>query len=67
MKVRMTRFVGSYVEVRDLEMGTVYDLADERAMQFIVNGMAVAVEDGDDARAPSAPEAAALQPARRRG
>ena len=62
MKVRMTRFVGSFVQVRDLEPGEVVDLLPAVAEQFIVNGMAVPA-DPDGANL----EAAALQPARRRG
>lgn len=63
MRVRMTRYVGGYVEVRDLEPGHVYEIADDRAAQFITNGMAVAADDA----AESDLEAAALRSARRRG
>lgn len=63
MRLRMLRYVGGYVEVRDLEPGHVYEIADDRAAQFITNGMAELVEDGEDAGL----EAAALRSARRRG
>jgi hypothetical protein len=63
MKVRMLRFVGSYVQVRDLEAGEVYDINDDRAAQFIANGMAELIADDEAAML----EAAALRPPRRRG
>jgi hypothetical protein len=63
MKVRMLRHVTAYVQVRDLEMGQVYDINDDRAEQFIANGMAESIEkDG-----PVMLEAAALREPRRRG
>lgn len=64
MKVRMTRFVGSFVQVRDLEPGQVVDLSERDAQQFIANGMAEPV--ASDA-ADHLLEAAAMPAARRRG
>lgn len=63
MRVRMLRWIGGYVEVRDLEMGRVYEIADDRARQFIDNGMAERVADVDEHDL----EAASLRTARRRG
>lgn len=62
MKVRMMRFVGSFVDVRDLEPGEVYDLSESKARQFIDNGMAEPADEED-----SRLEAAALRAPRRRG
>jgi len=62
MKVRMLRYVTSYVQVRDLEPGEIYDINDDRAEQFIANGMAELIAEGDLDY-----EAAALKPPRRRG
>jgi hypothetical protein len=63
MKVRMLRFVGSYVQVRDLEPGQIYDINDDRAAQFIANDMAEPIADDESVGV----EAAALRAPRRRG
>ena len=63
MKVRMTRYVESFVQVLDLLPGEVYDLKDSVAAQFLDNGMA---EPADRAEAPTL-ESAAMAPPRRRG
>lgn len=60
MKVRMLRHVTAYVQVRDLESGEIYDINDDRAEQFIANGMAELIAEGEY-------EAAALKAPRRRG
>lgn len=62
MKVRMLRYVTAYVQVRDLEPGEIYDINDERAEQFIANGMAELIAEGEVGY-----EAAALKAPRRRG
>ena len=62
MKVRMLRYVTAYVQVRDLEPGEVYDINDDRAEQFIANGMAELVAEDEVGY-----EAAALKTPRRRG
>lgn len=63
MKIRMLRHVASYVQVRDLEPGQIYDINDDRAQQFLANGMAESIEDEDVVTL----EAAALRQPRRRG
>lgn len=62
MKVRMLRHVTNYVQVLELEMGQVYDINDDRAEQFIANGMAESIEEEAGVL-----EAAALRSPRRRG
>ena len=62
MKIRMTRFVGSFVHVQDLEPGQVYDINDGVAEQFLANGMAELIDE-----ASTDLEAAALRAPRRRG
>jgi hypothetical protein len=63
MKVRMLRHVTSYVQVRDLEPGQIYDINDDRAEQFIANGMAEPIAEEHA----GVLEAAALREPRRRG
>jgi hypothetical protein len=63
MKVRMRQFVGSYVQVRDLQPGEVVDLNPDHAEQFIANGIADPI---DDEKTPEL-EAATLSAPRRRG
>lgn len=65
MKVRMIRYVESFVLVRDLRPGEVIELPEAAATQFLDNGMAVPL-DGRAERDERL-EAAALTPARRRG
>jgi len=66
MKVRMTRYVESFVQVRDLLPGEVIDLPDGTAAQFIANGMAESVEPVGDPKG-GLLEAATLGGPRRRG
>ena len=63
MRVRMTRYVESFVQVVDLLPGEVYDLKESVAAQFIDNGMAEPV-DGFE---PTDLESATLKSPRRRG
>lgn len=66
MQVRMKRFVPQFVFVLDLELGRVYEIADERAKQLIDNDMAEPVARGGIHSDPDV-EAATLKPAQRRG
>lgn len=58
----MIRHVTGYVQVQDLEPGRIYDITDDRAEQFIANGMAEPIADET-----ADLEAAALRGPRRRG